>query len=69
MVIEQLFPVPQTVTTSDDYYTPPHIFERLGLTFDLDVCAPPGGYLGFRPRATTRKRRTRSSRLGKVESG
>ena len=43
MVIEQLFPVPQTVTTSDDYYTPPHIFERLGLTFDLDVCAPPGG--------------------------
>ena len=39
----QLFATPQLVTTSDDYYTPPHIFERLGLHFDLDVCAPPGG--------------------------
>ena len=29
--------------TSDDYYTPPFIFEALGLEFDLDVCAPPGG--------------------------
>lgn len=29
--------------TSDDYYTPPWVFERLGLTFDLDVCAPSGG--------------------------
>ena len=29
--------------TSDDYYTPPHIFEALGLTFDMDVSAPPGG--------------------------
>jgi hypothetical protein len=43
MVTERLFPVPQTVTTSDDYYTEPRIFERLGLAFDLDVCAPPGG--------------------------
>lgn len=39
----QLFATPQLVTTSDDYYTPPHIFDRLGLHFDLDVCAPPGG--------------------------
>lgn len=30
-------------TTSDDYYTPPFIFEALSLTFDLDVCAPVGG--------------------------
>ena len=29
--------------TSDDYYTPPYIFEALGCTFDLDVCAPPDG--------------------------
>ena len=39
----QLFAVAQTVKTSDDYYTPPHIFETLGLAFDLDVCAPPQG--------------------------
>jgi hypothetical protein len=29
--------------TSDDYYTPPYIFEALGLDYDLDVCSPPGG--------------------------
>jgi hypothetical protein len=29
--------------TSDDVYSPPHVLERLGLTFDLDVCAPKGG--------------------------
>lgn len=29
--------------TSDDYYTPPYIFEALGVTFDMDVSAPPGG--------------------------
>lgn len=29
--------------TSDDYYTPPLVFEALGLQFDLDVSAPPGG--------------------------
>ncbi len=29
--------------TNDDYYTPSHIFEALGLTFDLDVAAPVGG--------------------------
>lgn len=28
---------------SDQYYTPPHFFEQLGLTFALDVAAPPGG--------------------------
>jgi hypothetical protein len=26
-----------------EWYTPPGIFEALGLTFDLDPCAPPGG--------------------------
>ena len=29
--------------TSDDYYTPPFIFEQLGVQFDLDVAAPVGG--------------------------
>jgi len=29
--------------TSDDYYTPPFIFEGLGLTYDMDVCSPPDG--------------------------
>jgi hypothetical protein len=39
----QLFGTPQTEMTSDDYFTPPEIFERLGVGFDVDVCAPPGG--------------------------
>ena len=30
-------------TTSIEWYTPREIFDRLGLSFDLDVCAPPGG--------------------------
>jgi hypothetical protein len=38
-----LFGLEQTAKTSDDYYTPPWVFERMGLDFDLDVCAPPGG--------------------------
>ena len=29
--------------TSDDHYTPPHIFKALGVEFDMDVCAPAGG--------------------------
>lgn len=28
---------------SDEWYTPPHIFEALGLHFDLDPAAPKGG--------------------------
>ena len=28
---------------ADDYYTPAYIFEALGLTFDVDVCAPKDG--------------------------
>jgi hypothetical protein len=38
-----LFGVAQTTRTSDDYYTPAWVFERMGITFDLDVCAPPEG--------------------------
>lgn len=29
--------------TSDVWFTPPHIFEAIGLDFDLDPAAPPGG--------------------------
>jgi hypothetical protein len=29
---------------SDDWYTPPDIFEALGLTFDLDPCSPGTGH-------------------------
>lgn len=39
----RLFAVAQEAMTSDDYYTPAWVFERMGLTFDLDVCSPPGG--------------------------
>ena len=30
-------------STDDDWYTPAWVFERLGLTFDLDPCSPAGG--------------------------
>lgn len=43
VAMERLFPVHQEQLTSDDYYTPAWVFERMGLEFDLDVCAPPGG--------------------------
>jgi hypothetical protein len=38
-----LFGVEQQEFTSDDYYTPAWVFERMGIRFDLDVCSPPGG--------------------------
>jgi len=28
---------------TSEWYTPPEVFDALGLTFDLDPCAPPGG--------------------------
>lgn len=39
----RLFSTPQEQLTSDDYYTPAWVFERMGISFDLDVCSPPGG--------------------------
>jgi hypothetical protein len=39
--VSQLFPVEQSERTSDDYLTPRWVFDTLGLTFDLDVAAPP----------------------------
>lgn len=29
---------------SDDWYTPPHFFDAIGLTFDLDPCSPGPGH-------------------------
>jgi DNA N-6-adenine-methyltransferase (Dam) len=31
------------VNGSSEWYTPPHVFEGLGIEFDLDPAAPPGG--------------------------
>lgn len=39
----RLFASPQVDLTSDDYYTPAWLFDRLAIEFDLDVCSPPGG--------------------------
>lgn len=39
----RLFASPQEQLTSDDYWTPSWVFERMGIEFDLDVCAPLGG--------------------------
>lgn len=33
----------QAQLTRDDCYTPKEVFDALGLRFDVDVCAPPGG--------------------------
>jgi hypothetical protein len=40
-----LFPLPSDLiaVTSDDCYTPRWVFDAMGLEFDLDVAAPPGG--------------------------
>ena len=32
------------IGASDDWYTPPAIFDALGLTFDLDPCSPGPGH-------------------------
>jgi hypothetical protein len=29
-----------SIGQSDDWYTPPELFDALGLTFDLDPCSP-----------------------------
>ena len=40
---DRLFPVAQETYTSDDYWTPRWIFDKLGLVFDVDVACPPEG--------------------------
>jgi len=44
-VTDHLFPIASDdiKVTSDDCYTPPWVFDAMGLEFDLDVAAPPGG--------------------------
>lgn len=38
--MKHLFPTVNSGTPNDECYTPPYIFEALGLTFDLDVASP-----------------------------
>lgn len=38
-----LFGLEQEVATSDDYYTPAWLFDKMAIDFDLDVASPPGG--------------------------
>lgn len=33
----------RTETSSDEWYTPPEVFDALGISFDLDPAAPVGG--------------------------
>lgn len=42
---DHLFALPSDVikASSDDCYTPRWVFDAMGLAFDLDVAAPPGG--------------------------
>jgi hypothetical protein len=40
---QTLFTMEQQELTSNDYYTPEWIFDKLGVEFDLDVASPPGG--------------------------
>src|SRR3954467_15906776 len=42
---DTLFALPSDAikVTSDDCYTPRWVFDAMGLEFDLDVAAPPGG--------------------------
>jgi len=42
---DHLFPITSAdiKVTSDDCYTPRWVFDAMGLQFDLDVAAPPGG--------------------------
>ena len=40
---QRLFGQPQQCATSDDVFTPPWLFDRMAITFDLDVASPPGG--------------------------
>jgi hypothetical protein len=37
---------------SDEQYTPKWIFDALGVEFDLDVCAPQGGWITFQLKGT-----------------
>jgi hypothetical protein len=47
-----LFPMEADIQTTDDYWTPSWVFEAMALTFDMDVCGPPGG-ISWIPAART----------------
>jgi hypothetical protein len=44
-----------SIGQSDDWYTPPEIFDALGLTFDLDPCSPGPGHWVPARRVFTRR--------------
>ncbi len=33
----------EPLVSTDDWYTPPALFEQMQVEFDIDVCSPPGG--------------------------
>lgn len=39
----KLFGAPQQTLTTDDYYTPKWLFDKMSIAFDLDVASPPDG--------------------------
>lgn len=39
----------QSVGATDEWYTPPHVFDALGLSFDMDVASPGGGITHWIP--------------------
>ncbi len=48
---------------NDEWYTPPWLFEALGVTFDLDPCSPGSPSQATRPYRNPRRPRTRKPRL------
>ena len=42
----------QSVGATDEWYTPPHVFEALGLIFEIDVAAPSPAVNAVRPTQT-----------------
>ena len=47
----------QSVGATDEWYTPPHVFEAMGCEFDLDVASPGQAVTPWR-RGTGGRRRT-----------
>lgn len=45
MIHQTLFTMEQENESSNDHYTPKWVFDLLGLTFDIDVAAPPNGVI------------------------
>jgi len=43
MIHQTLFTMEQANESSNDHYTPKWVFDLMGITFDIDVAAPPNG--------------------------